>query len=284
MLFKLFTVYVFIESLFCGCGPDVKQAGFVVRPKEYKIKQVGRMAKAEVPESSGLALSNDNNFWTHADSGNPPELYKINQTGKLLSTLKIQGAQNIDWEELAKDQAGNIYIGDIGNNQNMRQNLRIFRVQENTVNRVDTIRFRYADQQAFPPDKNNLNFDCEAFFYYRNNLYLFSKNRGRSKQVKLYKVPAQPGAHIAQLTDSIQINNMVTAADISPDGKRIALLGYGNIYVLETGEHDKFFAGEKYCLPFGRSGQAEALVFINNTDFIISNEGGKIFKAVKKVK
>ena len=283
MLFKLFTIYVFFDSLFCGCATDIK-AGFAIQRHEYKIEKVGRMHKNEVLESSGLALTNDNNFWTHADGGNPPVLYKVTESGKLLQTLEIPNTQNLDWEDLTKDPEGNIYIGDFGNNQNNRRNLRIFRVKENNVNQVDTILFRYADQKAFPPEKEDRNFDMEAFFYFQDNLYLFSKNRGRNKIVKLYKLPAQPGNYQVQVTDSIRISNMITAADISPDGKKLALLGYGNIYVLEASDADNFFAGQKYCIPFGKSGQAEALVFINNTDFVISNEGGKIFKVVKRNK
>ncbi|GEO03090.1 hypothetical protein AAE02nite_07540 [Adhaeribacter aerolatus] len=242
------------------------------------------MAKDEVPESSGLALAADKNLWTHGDSGNPPVLFKINETGTLLQTREIQRTHNQDWEDLAKDQAGNIYIGDFGNNQNNRRNLRIFRIQENDGSQVDTILFRYADQRGFPPPKEALTFDAEAFFYYQGYLYIFSKNRGPNKKVKLYKIPAQPGTYEATIADSIRINNMITAADISPDGKKVALLGYGNIYVLEVGPNGNFFAGKKYCLSFGKSGQAEGLVFINNTDFVFSNEGGKIFKAVKRNK
>ncbi len=201
-----------------------------------------------------------------------------------MATVEIPNTVNYDWEDLAKDGNGNIYIGDFGNNENRRKNLRIFRVNEKNLNVVDTIQFTYADQKAFPPPKPDRNFDCEAFFYHNNNLYLFSKNRGESETVKVYKVPAEPGKYIVKVVDSLQINNKITAADISPDGKTIALLGYGNIYVFDVKNNDHFFESDKYCIPFEKTGQAEALVFINNTDFVFSNEGGKIFEAVKKKK
>lgn len=282
MLFKLFTVYVFVQSFFCGCGADNKYAGFTTWSRAYDIKKIGRLDKTEVPESSGLARADHNNFWTHADGGNPPELYKINLAGELLQTLPIPTTQNLDWEDLAQDQKGYLYIGDFGNNQNLRQNLSIFRISEKEPARIDTITFRYADQKDFPPEKEKLNFDCEAFFYHQGQLYLFSKNRGRHQPVKLYQMPALPGNYTARVTDSISLRRMITAADISPDGKTIALLGYGNIYLLQADKPDNWLAGRKYCIPFPQSGQAEALVFINNTDFIITNEGGKIFKAVKR--
>ena len=282
--FKLFTLYVFFETWLCGCSVDKKREGFQISSSDYKIQRVSEMAKEDVPESSGLELSSDNNYWTHADGGNRPVLYKVNEAGKLLETLEIPYTSNQDWEDLAKDDEGNIYIGDFGNNGNERRNLRIFRINEKQVSQVDTIRFSYEDQRDFPPKKADRNFDCEAFFYFRDNLYLFSKNRGGDETVKIYKVPAQPGTYEAKIIDDMQISTMITAADISPDGKLMALLGYGNIYLFQVDGGDKFFSGNKYCIPYEKTGQAEALVFINNQDFVFSNEGGKIFKAVKKNK
>lgn len=282
--YKLFTIYVFFETLLCGCSVDKKREGFEVRAADYKIERVGKMAKEEVPESSGFELSADNNYWTHADGGNQPVLFKVNETGKLLQTIEIPYTSNQDWEDLAKDNEGNIYIGDFGNNGNKRRNLRIFRVNENQVNQVDTILFHYEDQKDFPPKKADRNFDCEAFFYFQDNLYLFSKNRGGDETVKMYKIPAQPGTYEAKKIDEIQISSMITAADISPDGKLMGLLGYGNIYLFEVEGADNFFGGNKYCIPFEKTGQAEALVFTSDNNFVFSNEGGKIFKAIKRKK
>ena len=282
MIYKLFTIYVFLESLFCGCAADKQQEGFRVVSREYTIERIGKMARDEVPESSGMAISSDGNFWTHADGGNRPVLYKVNAAGKLLQTLEIPHTSNLDWEDLARDEAGNIYIGDFGNNANTRRNLRIFRVNEKDPGRVDTIRFSYADQKEFPPARNNRNFDCEAFFYHQGHLYLFSKDRGKKGMVKVYKVPAKPGTYEVPVLDQIRISTMITAADISPTGDKMALLGYGNIYLFDiTGTND-FFKGKKYCLSFARSGQAEALVFTGRDKLIFTNEGGKIFKAVFK--
>jgi hypothetical protein len=282
--YKLFTLYVFFETLLCGCATDVKREGFEIRPQDYTIERVGKMNKAEVMESSGIELAAGGDFWTQADGGNLPVLYKVDATGKLLNTLEVPNAANQDWEDLAQDEKGHLYIGDFGNNENKRQNLRIFRLNEHQPNQVDTIRFAYADQKMFPPKKADRNFDCEAFFYHRDHLYLFTKDRGKNELVKVYKVPAKPGSYEAVAVDSIQISTMITAADISPDGKKMALLGYGNIYLFDISGNDDFFSGKKYCIPFEKTGQAEALVFINNTDFVFTNEGGKIFKAVKKAK
>lgn len=279
--YKLFTLYVFFDTLFCGCMTDKKREGFEIRPRDYVIRQVGKMSKEEVTESSGLELTEDGNFWTHGDGGTPPVLYKIADSGKLLQVLEVPSTSNQDWEDLAKDEQGHLYIGDFGNNENKRKNLRIYRVREDT-RQVETISFTFADQKRFPPKKEDRNFDCEAFFYHRGHLYLFTKDRGKNELVKVYKLPAEPGSYQAAVIDSIQISTMITAADISPDGSKMALLGYGNIYLFEVSGQDDFFSGKKYCIPFEKTGQAEAIVFLDNTNFVFTNEGGKVFRAMKK--
>lgn len=283
LLEKLFTIYVYFQTLLCGCSTDRKNANFQVNEPKYQVQKIGKMSKEQVKESSGLELAPDNTtFWTHADSGNPPKIYQINAQGKLLNAFSVPNTTNLDWEDIAKDDQGYVYIGDFGNNSNVRRNLRIYRVPENDLTQVDTISFVYPDQKAFPPPKSKQDFNCEAFFYYQNKLYLFSKNRGTRGWVKMYSLPAQPGSYTARLADSLRIASRITAADISPDGQTIALLGYGNIYLYERTTTGTFFSGKKNCLAIPASGQAEALVFINNQDLVISNEGGKLFKVVKK--
>ncbi len=281
--YKLFTVYIFLQTTLCGCQQDKNRAEFETVGETYEVTQLGKMDRAEVAESSGFAWADgDSTLWTHGDGGTENALYKVNLKGKLLETKTIPHTINADWEDLTKDKRGNIYIGDFGNNSNKRHNLRVFRLSNQDTSRVDTISFRYADQILFPPKKKQRNFDCEAFFWHNNNLYLFSKDRGREELVKVYKMPDKPGEHVAEVVDSLQINTMITAADVSPDGKHFALLGYGKVYLFEMPNNDKLFDGKKYCISVGKSGQAEALVFRNNQDLIFSNENGKIFLVKKK--
>ncbi|PSR56409.1 hypothetical protein AHMF7605_24370 [Adhaeribacter arboris] len=283
LLEKLFTVYVFFQTLLCGCSADRRHAGFQVKEMPFTIREIGKMNKRQVKESSGLELTPDEAaFWTHSDSGNPAQLYQVSAAGKWLKTVDIPNTTNLDWEDLTKDDKDYLYIGDFGNNLNSRKNLRIFRVKEKDVTQLDTISFTYADQKSFPPARKDWTFNCEAFFYYQDSLYLFSKNRNTRHTVKLYKIPAQPGSYVAKVVDSLVIDSRITAADISPDGQTVALLGYGNLYLFKTNKGLKFFSGEKYCRAIPQTGQAEALVFTSNNELIISNEGGKIFKVFKK--
>ncbi|QDA60901.1 hypothetical protein [Hymenobacter jejuensis] len=280
---KLFPLLVFLQSVICGCSKDKGRGSFDNVNQSYEVKQVGRMRKGEVVESSGFELANDEgDLWTHGDGGNTARLYKVTPQGDLLSTLDLAPLINNDWEDLAQDDEKRLYIGDFGNNQNKRRNLVIYRLSGPDLRQIDTTRFLYPDQHDFPPKKSKRNFDCEAFFYRQDSLYLFTKNRGEGHWVKQYVLPAKPGRYTARLVDSVQINTWITAADISPDGHTVALLGYGHVYLIGLEPGRKLFDGAKSCLPIPESGQAEALVFVNNHDFLISNEKGRIYRATYK--
>ncbi|MFN4257285.1 MAG: hypothetical protein ACK4Q5_19975, partial [Saprospiraceae bacterium] len=59
------------------------------------------------------------------DSGNTPEIFRLNLATRQISSLQLP-IQNRDWEDLAADPQGNLYIGDFGNNLNRRKDLRIY--------------------------------------------------------------------------------------------------------------------------------------------------------------
>jgi hypothetical protein len=286
MTARLFSFYVFFHTLLAGCGPARSERGEAVDATEaYEISQIGKLHKHEIAESSGLAWANATatEFWTHGDGGSPSNLYRVNRGGVLLQTLPMTAASNRDWEDLARDLQGHIFIGDFGNNLNSRRDLRIFRIDPADPDHVDTIRFSYPDQHKFPPKKAGRNFDCEAFYFLNDTLHLFSKNRGKGGLwTKQYTVPARAGTYVATLRDSIELETWITAADISPDGRTVALLGYGFAYLFEGEPKQPVFDRRRARITLGSAGQAEALTFVNNTDFVFSNENGKMFEAKKK--
>lgn len=237
---------------------------------------------AKIPENSGLALSVDGALWTHQDAGFDNELFKVTKEGKLLEKHPVPGTSNIDWEDLARDDQGNLYIGDFGNNLNARRNLRIFKVPERTLAPVDTLHFSFADQKAFPPDKQNKNFDAEAFFWLDGKLHLFSKNRKVKAPMRVYELPDSPGHYPVPPSDSLRINAMITGADVNPAQRQIALLGYGKLYLFDYQEPDNLLGGRRICMAIPRSGQAEAIVYLPDNSILFTNEGGKIFRVSKK--
>ncbi len=196
-----------------------------------------RTLPAALREVSGMARLSNGDVWLLNDSHNTPEIFRYDPvTDKVLETRRLPTI-NRDWEDLSSDPAGNLYIGDFGNNRNARRNLRIYRYHPES-GRLDSILFRYPDQRAFPPYRTeDWNFNCEAMVFFRDSLHLFSKNVFQGNFfTKHYVLPARPsraGAdgkpeeYVAELRDSLLVpNRVITGAAISPDGQTLALTGY----------------------------------------------------------
>ncbi|MBC5773971.1 hypothetical protein H8S95_07840 [Pontibacter sp. KCTC 32443] len=278
MLIKLFTLYVYLQTALCGCGPDKRNSNFERLRKDYTvtIDKVGKLDKG-IQESSGLARATDSTFWTHADSG-APDLYLFNLKGDLLHTQPLPVPNNTDWEDLAQDKAEHLYIGAFGNNGNQRRDLKVYKVNGENMQLTDTIAFSFADQEEFPPPRSRQHYDLEAFFYQNDSLYLFTKSRAFKSITQLYKLPVSGTDKAIVPAEKLRVKSPVTAADIAPDSDMFVLLGYGRLYLFQPSGSTISFNGKRYCLPLGRTGQAEAILFLSPQQLLITNEKGKLYQ------
>lgn len=190
--------------------------------------QLSTFLDASVNESSGLAIV-DGALFTHNDSGGEPILYEIDNTdGHIVREVYVSNAQNVDWEELATDE-NYLYVGDFGNNNGNRQNLRVYKIDLDDISNSDSVQaqiisFDYADQTSFSSNPLT-NFDAEAMIAVQGTLYLFTKNRG-DFACNVYALPAIAGSFSIQKIDTIQSLGLITAATKSPDGNQLFLLGF----------------------------------------------------------
>ena len=270
-----------------------------VKKKEvYSPEKTGIMNFKSINESSGLVNSSlwPEVLWTLNDSGDKARIFPVKSDGSSIipewskewyEGLNIHGAYNIDWEDIAKDDKGNLIIGACGNNYNYRRDLCLYFIQEpNPYSAVETrvfktVFFKYPDQKKFPPAKDNRNFDCEAVFYDNESVYFLSKNRSNSN-TKLYKLSELKTDVVNELVllGEFPVGGMVTAADIDKSGNRIAVLTYNSIWLFEKpSDSDNYIKGKSYYLPLNEevTKQCEAVAFMGN-DLIISNEQRDLFK------
>ena len=245
-----------------------------------KTKLDGRLA-----ETSGLVFANGR-LWTHNDSGGGNVLYAVDTTnGKIAQTVVLEGATNVDWEDLTRSDT-HVYVGDVGNNQGSRKDLRVYRFLlaalqsgRDTIRvAAETIAFSYADQTDFIPREKH-NFDCEALVFSGDQLYLFTKNRG-DYRCNLYVLPATPGTHVAQPLGGFDARGLVTGADISDPGKEVTLVGYGKnrnvfLWVLSGYGDNQFLSGSRKRIRLGhatRLGQMEAVCRTDADTWYFSGE------------
>jgi len=245
-------------------------------------------------EISGTETTKQSNLiWTLNDSGNKANIYGLDTNGVIKKELKIN-AKNHDWEDLTSDKHGNFYIGDFGNNLNKRKNLAILKISSDSLNNskktnIERISFRYANQEKFPPKKKKLHFDCEAFFHFNDSLYLFTKNRvkGNFGKTFLYKIPAKKGHHVAKLVSTFntcpETDCWITSADISDDGKKVALLSPKSVWLFTDYNKDDFLNGTATEIPLNYRSQKEGICFKDENTLYITDEkthgsGGNLYE------
>lgn len=235
--------------------------------------RVGRIDSPLVPESSGVIASRRRPgvLWTINDGGNPAELHAIDRSGCLLETVPLAVA-NIDFEDLADDERGNLYVGDIGNNRLDRRAVFVHRFVEpgpraggaaRVVRPDATWELRYPGQP----------FDSEALFVWKERGYLVSKRRDLGPAgLYAFDLARREPQTLRRIAD-LPVLAPVTSADISRDGARIAIGTVGGVFLfrVEPGRLDQ--------LARARSGVA---VFIEPMMEAVCFDGDGILATTEK--
>jgi len=238
----------------------------------------------ELTESSGLLWDNGK-LWSHNDSGNPATLFNIDTTdGHIIQKVYVTNYTNIDWEDITADN-DYIYIGDFGNNNGDRTDLRVLKIAKADIT-ADTavnvtaqlIEFSYADQVSHASNPLT-NYDGEALVSIGDSLYVFTKDRS-DNQTRVYKMPKAPGTYSLSPYTSYNVGGLITAASYNPNTHEILLLGYtllktnSFLWFLNDYNGDMFFSGNKRRVEIGGTSewQTEAVEFISANRFFLSNE------------
>ncbi len=244
----------------------------------------------KVFETSGLIWWRGS-YWTHNDSGGENEIYRLDSlTGKIIQTVRIQNAINVDWEDIDQDD-DYIYIGDFGNNLGNRTDLTIYKLpkinidnSENDTIAAEVISFSFGDQQEYSIRNRSHNHDCEAMISYGESLYLFSKDWA-DQRCRLYSLPKNQGSYTVFPLSEFNSDGLVTGAALDHDANRIVLCGYRNyipfVWILSDFTTTDFFGGNKRRVDFRElpATQTEGITCRSIGVFSISAERTKINRA-----
>lgn len=248
-------------------------------------------------ENSGLQWAG-NSLWSFNDGGGAAAIYRIDTLSNAIhQRVYLQGATNIDWEDIAFDGTY-FYIGDVGNNANgARTDLTIYKFslaaipdyETNPVvtipaNEISRIHFTYSDQPQPPvaTGSNYTAFDCEAILIDEGKIHLFTKNWINLSSTH-YVIPSiDPGNYAAMPLETLPTNYLVTGADKAMGNKVVTLLGYQNtgtalhfMHLLSGYSGGYYFNGNKRKIDLPNvisMGQAEGICFRNGYYGYISNE------------
>jgi hypothetical protein len=233
---------------FSCAGPQgVRPSGPTVR-SYGKPETLCRITDPEVDESSGIApsLTQPGVWYTHNDSGDSARFFRFDESGKVTAVFSLEGAQALDWEDMASAKVGEkryLYFGDIGDNAERRSSVVVYRVEEprgvgRTLVAFDRFELTYPDG---PHNSETLMVRPET-----GDLYLVAKTAKGPAGVYRLDGAAAPGKHGLRrvgelnLPGALEPMRLATGGDVSPDGRYVVVRTYLGAYEYATGQGSAF--------------------------------------------
>lgn len=244
-----------------------------------KLAKLGDIANELEEVSATEMVKGSNLIWTLEDSGNKNNIYGLDFKGNIVKDIDISNAKNNDWEDLTSDEFGNLYIGDFGNNNRKRKKFTIYKIL-NVINLTDKTEAKIITF-TLPKDKKSKDF--EAFFLWKNNFYIFSKEE---KKTMVFKVQNTVGKQKAKFVCDIKFDgkhNRVTSADINTKNSEIILLNHDKVIKINNFQSDDFSTGSLNIKDFEHVSQKEGICYKDDFTVFITDEynnktGGNLYK------
>ena len=315
---------VIVVFFLLGASPIevVAQSSGLGTSPDPSLEREGRVSHAPVDEISGIVRSRwqENVWWVHNDSGDTPRIFAIDSTGSVHVApwhageyaagagadssetppwpgVQLGAAAHIDYEDIAVEDSV-LYLGDIGNNGNARRDLGIYVIREpfyhdRRTRPVKHLPLRYPDQETFPAQE--WHFDAESLFVDDGTLYVLTKHRegqqinSPEEGTKLYRLDTEHTHRVNTLTlvDRHDTIPPPTAAALSPNGERLAVLGYASVWLFPRPEDETHWLSTKprrIALPADQSQQAEAVTWDDPHTLRITNEQRDVWTLSLKTK
>jgi hypothetical protein len=248
------------------------------------LERVGTLRHPAIREASGLVASRKHPgvFWVHNDSGNAPLLFAVRRDGTLIREFSV-GVPNVDWEDIALDDSGHLYLGDIGNNDARLPLRAVYRLDEpNPFQKTQDVQRQRIDAAKawYYRFGNGERFDAEGLVVADGRILLVSKTfDGRDAEV--YAIPLEPPAPLLKPAVPERVGTLpgftrpVTGASLSQDGKRLAVCSTKAVGVYERTAKP---AWKRLAIHVFRSDdQIEAITW-DGDDLVLAGENRGVYR------
>ena len=284
-MYPFFSVFV-LALVLQGYGPPTR---------------IATIKDESINESSGLVASRTNSgaYWTHNDSGDGPFIYALDARGNSLGTFRVTGANARDWEDIAagpgpqgpQRNRSYLYIGDIGDNDQKRSEIVVYRVPEpqltpadknSTKKRPSTTESAEAIRLAYPDGAH----DAEALMVHPStgNLYIMTKVVLTNPVVYEAAAPLTAGKlitmkRVAEVRVPSIFGGVITGGSVSPDGRSVALCDYFQGYemTLPVGSKnfDDIWKQTLTRFDLGKRKQGESITYRLDGNALLATSEGK---------
>lgn len=231
----------------------------------------GRIDDPQLVESSGLAVSrfHENVMWSHNDDGGPL-VFALRFTGEAIRRYEVPGVENHDWEDIAADNAGNLFIWD-----------NTARIEDPFTGYIHAFPEPdpFVDQEiegvvTYPIRFPDPGLDVETLIVQDSSAYLVSKPWDGSLPRVYFVESLEKGT--AEFLGTIPQRAMITGGDISADGNRVALSSYRALLIFTRGEEDEEPLRTEPLVCQLNAGQVEGISW-DGDDLLLTSEQGNTF-------
>ena len=194
-----------------------------------------------IAESSGIVASTrrDDIVFTHNDSGDTARFFAVDRHGCTVGVFSAPGVKATDWEDMARGPGGSLWLGDIGDNDARRSEIAVHRFGEPEVGPgTGGGECPPAPEEALAPSSYRLRYedgphDAETLLVDPRTSQVFVITKSFTAGA-LYAAPNPLNAddvNVLRKVAGVGTPGFATAGDISADGRKVAVRGYGDIFV-----------------------------------------------------
>ncbi len=276
---------------------ETAAANTQVHPSYLPPKRIAELKDRAIRESSGIAASRTTrgSYWTINDSGDGPFVYAFDETGQRQGVWRVTGARARDWESVAAGpgpEAGKkyLYAGDIGDNDERRKEITVYRFAEPTITRADAQSTKAKPSVTAPAETLSLRYpdgghDAETLMVHpvTGNIYVVTKVAFGNPHVYVAAASASTTEtstlkHLGEIQIPSMLGGIITDGAIAPDGSRVVLCDYlfGYEFVLGKGstEFDSIWKQVPAVIQLGERRQGEAVTYrLDGRALLATSEG-----------
>lgn len=242
---------------------------------EAGVYLMGTIQEPSLSESSGLVASRQRPglFWTHNDQGHDPILFGMDRRGNPVSRHRI-AVELVDWEDLAIDDAGHLYVADLGNNDAKRKELKVYQIKEPDPREPEVALVPLKSWTLRFPERP---FDCESLFVDGGKGYVISKVFDDAQgEIYSFDLGKNKSAQTLTWVAKLPVTSPITGADLSSDRKRLGIVCKAGAYVfIIDGDVSSVERARHHRNKF-KKGQIEACSFVEE-GLLATAEGREIF-------